>query len=157
MNQKGNTMQERFQTFTVLITKLNRCIRKIKTEEMAEFDLKSPHVSCLYYLYKADSLTAKELCDICEEDKSNISRSIEYLEDGGYIVCHSKTEKRYKSPLVLTEKGKDVAKKITEKIDRILYQAGEGLSEEDRYIMYKSLAIVYENLQRFCTAYEEEK
>ena len=71
-------MQERFQTFTVLITKLNRCIRKIKTEEMAEFDLKSPHVSCLYYLYKADSLTAKELCDICEEDKANISRSFIY-------------------------------------------------------------------------------
>ena len=150
-------MQERFQTFTVLITKLNRCIRKIKTEEMAEFDLKSPHVSCLYYLYKSDSLTAKELCDICEEDKANISRSIEYLEANGYIVCHSKTEKRYKSPLVLTEKGIEVAKKITKKINNLLFHAGTGLSEEDRNIMYRSLAIVCENLQSFCDAYEENK
>ena len=41
---------ERFQTFTVLITSINRSIHKIKTEEMAEFNLKSAHVNCLYYL-----------------------------------------------------------------------------------------------------------
>ncbi|MBQ8497748.1 MAG: winged helix-turn-helix transcriptional regulator [Clostridia bacterium] len=150
-------MQERFQMFTVLIAKLNRCIRKIKTQEMAEFDLKSPHVSCLYYLYQTDSLTAKELCAICEEDKANISRSIEYLEAGGYLICHSKTEKRYKSPLVLTEKGREVGAKIKEKVDHLLARAGEGLSEENRRIMYQSLEIVCENLQRFCDEYEETK
>lgn len=148
-------MQERFQTFTVLITKLNRCIRKIKTEEMAEYNLKSPHVSCLYYLYRSESLTAKELCDVCEEDKANISRSIEYLENNGYIVCHSKTEKRYKSPLVLTEKGRELGEKIARKIDRLLCCAGEGLSEENRKIMYESLSIVCDNLQKFCNAYGE--
>lgn len=148
-------MEERFETFTVLIARLNRCIRKIKTEEMAEFNLKSPHVSCLYYLYRSDSLTAKELCDICEEDKANISRSIEYLEENGYIACHSKTEKRYKSPLVLTEKGRTVGAKITAKIDRLLSSVGEGVSEEDRGIMYQSLAIICENLQKFCDGYGE--
>ena len=150
-------MQERFQTFTVLITKLNRCIRKIKTEEMAVYDLKSPHVSCLYYLYKAESLTAKELCDMCEEDKANISRSIEYLEAHGYIACHSKTEKRYKSPLLLTEKGKEVGRRITQKVDRLLNCAGEGLSEDNRKIMYESLWIVCDNLQKFCDGYGENE
>ena len=79
-------MDERFKTFTVLMANINRSIRKIKTEEMAEFRLKSPHVSCLYYLYKENALTAKELCDICEEDKANISRTIDYLETNGYLV-----------------------------------------------------------------------
>ena len=73
-------MQERFKNFTVLIAKINRCIRKIKTEEMAEFDLKSTHVSCLYYLYTMETLTSKELCDVCEEDKASISRSIWMLK-----------------------------------------------------------------------------
>ena len=36
--EKRKDMKDRFQTFTVLIAKMNRCIRKIKTEEMAEFD-----------------------------------------------------------------------------------------------------------------------
>ena len=148
-------MQERFETFTVMIARLNRCIRKIKTEEMAEFDLKSPHVSCLYYLYKSDSLTSKELCDICEEDKANISRSIEYLEKNGYLVCKSKTEKRYKSPLVLTEKGRETGAYIVRKIDAILDSVSEGIPEEHRMIMYRSLSVICDNLQKICDAYDE--
>ena len=155
--EKGTYMLERFETFTVMIARLNRCIRKIKTEEMAEFDLKSPHVSCLYYLYKSDSLTSKELCDICEEDKANISRSIEYLEKNGYLVCKSKTEKRYKSPLILTEKGRMTGEHIVRKIDTILDSVSEGIPEEHREIMYRSLSVICDNLQKICDAYDETK
>ena len=45
-------MIDRFQTFTVLVTKINRSIKKLKADEMAKYDLKSPHVSCIYYLYE---------------------------------------------------------------------------------------------------------
>lgn len=147
-------MQERFKTFTVLITKINRSIRRIKTEEMAEFDLKSPHVSCLYYLYKAQTLTAKELCDICEEDKAAVSRSIEYLETNGYVTCNSKMQKRYRTPLELTEKGREIGARIVERIDRILGAASEGLDEAERLVMYRSLALISENLQKLCDRYE---
>ena len=147
-------MQERFKTFTVLITKINRSIRRIKTEEMAEFNLKSPHVSCLYYLYKAQTLTAKELCDICEEDKAAVSRSIEYLETNGYVTCNSKMQKRYRTPLELTEKGREIGARIVERIDRILGAASEGLDEAERLVMYRSLALISENLQKLCDRYE---
>ena len=145
-------MEERFQTFTVLVAKLNRCIRKIKTEEMAEYQLKSPHVSCLYYLYKVSPMTAKELCDVCAEDKANISRSIEYLESNGFLVCCTQQQKRYKAPLMLTEKGKTVAKRLSERIDEVLAEAGDGVSEEDRAVMYRSLICIHRNLQKLCEA-----
>ena len=83
-------MKERFETFTVLIAKINRNIRKIKNQEMAEYDLRSPHISCLYYLYSTNGLTATELCERCEEDKATISRSLDYLEKNGYIVCRDR-------------------------------------------------------------------
>lgn len=146
-------MEERFHTFTTLIANINRCIHKIKTEEMAEFDLKSSHVSCLYYLYKADSLTAKELCDVCREDKANISRSIKYLETNGFLVCSSKTEKRYQGPIGLTELGQRVGELIVQKVDAILDKISEGVSEEHRAIMYQSLAIISGNLQMMCDGY----
>ena len=149
-------MEERFKTFTVLIASISRGIRKIKTAEMAEFDLKSPHVSCLYYLYKTESLTAKELCDICEEDKANISRSIKYLEENGYIFCSSKLKKRYQTPLELTTKGREVARCLAEKIDNILSAASDGLSEDDRQVMYRSLALINDNIHRICEEYGEE-
>ena len=61
-------MHERFETITVLIMKLNRNIHKIKMREMADFNLKTSHVSCLYYIYTAESLTAKELSCVCDEN-----------------------------------------------------------------------------------------
>ena len=45
-------MDSRFETFTVLITRISRSIKRIKAEEMASFQLKGPHVSCLFYLYR---------------------------------------------------------------------------------------------------------
>lgn len=146
-------MEERFNAFTVLIASISRTIRKIKTEEMAELDLKSVHVSCLYYLYKANSLTAKELCDVCEEDKANMSRSVKFLEENGYIHAEPANKKRYLTPLVLTEKGRTTGKLVAEKIDRVLMAASEGLSDADREIMYRSLALINENLQHICEHY----
>ena len=146
-------MEERFETFTVLVTKLSRAIRKIKTEEMAEFDLKSPHVSCLYYLYKEGELTAKELCDISSEDKAALSRSIDHLEQSGYITCEDEAGKRYKSPLTLTEKGREIGAAVAEKIDRVLRLAGEGVPEEHRLIMYKSLMRICRNLEKISEEY----
>ena len=84
----------RFKLFTSLMSKINKSIRKIKAMEMAEFNLKSTHVSCLYYLYEEDTLTAKELCDICEEDKAAISRTLDYLESNGYLTCDAKLQKK---------------------------------------------------------------
>ena len=150
-------MEQRFETFTVQIAKISRCIRRIKTAEMAEFDLKSPHVSCLYYLYKnSNGMTAKELCDVCEEDKAAISRAISYLEENGYIECISKTEKRYKSPLMLTKKGKQVGEKIAVKVDHILDLASPGLSTKEREEFYQTLTFISNNLQKICDKYDGE-
>ena len=117
-------MEGRFSSFTVLIAKISREIRRIKTEEMAELSLKSPHVSCLYYLYTQGSMTVRELCDICDEDKAAISRSLEYLEECGYIVRDHADGRRYKAPLVLTEGGREIAERVTEKIERVLFLPG---------------------------------
>ena len=149
-------MENRFETFTKQIAKISRNIRKIKTEEMEEFKLKSPHVSCLYYLYKQNgTMTAKELCDVCDEDKAALSRSVDFLESNGYLVCQSRTQKRYKSPLALTEKGKQIGKQLVDKIDNILHLISSDLSDEDREVFYKSLIIISENLQKFCDNYGE--
>ena len=95
-------MEARFETFTVLINRISRNIRRIKNQEMAEYNLRSAHVSCLYYIYMSPGLTSTELCERCEEDKATISRAVEYLEENGYIVCNSKSAKKYKCPMLVT-------------------------------------------------------
>ncbi len=145
-------MIKRFETFTVLINRISRNIRKIKNQEMAEYNLRSAHISCLYYLYSADGLTATDLCERCEEDKATISRAVDYLETNGYLTCESKNAKRYKSPLALTDKGLAVAKKITDKIDGVLAEISVGLTEEERIAFYRSLTIISDSLEDVANA-----
>ncbi len=148
-------MKERFETFTVLIAKISRNIRKIKNQEMAEYDLRSSHISCLYYLYSFEAMIAADLCEKCEEDKATISRSLDYLEKNGYLTCEVKYSKRYKSPLILTEKGKEVGKRITDKIDRVLDEISIGLTEEERLDFYRSLSVISNGLDAIVKRYDE--
>ena len=140
-------MEERFELFTALITKISRSIKKIKNQEVEEYGLRSPHVSCLYYLYITDGLTATELCERCEEDKATVSRSLDYLETNGYILCESKSAKRYKSPLYLTEQGRMVAAKVAAKISRVLDDVSAAMTEEERVAFYRSLAMISDSLE----------
>jgi len=147
-------VKKRFETFTVLINKISRNIRKIKNQEMAEYGLRSTHVSCLYYLYTADSLTATELCERCEEDKATISRALDYLEDNGFIVCETKAVKRYKSRMLLTEKGKEAGKKICDKVNFVLDEVCVGLTEGQRNDFYRYLAIISDNLEQATVGFD---
>ena len=140
-------MQERFETFTVLINRISRNIRRIKNQEMAEYNLRSAHVSCLYYLYMHKGATATDLCERCEEDKATISRALDYLETNGFLTCESKCVKRYKSPLILTDKGNEASEKIADKINSVLNAISGGLTEEERVEFYRSLSIVSESLE----------
>lgn len=139
-------MQERFETFTVLINRISRNIRKIKNQEMAEYNLRSSHVSCLYYLYSGEGLTATDLCERCAEDKATISRALEYLETNGYLNRQSRTPKYYRSTLTLTEKGVAVSRKISEKINGVLDEISGELTEEERVEFYRSLTIISNSL-----------
>ena len=137
----------RYQNFTILINKISREIRRIKNLEMKEYGLKSPHVSCLYSFYKEKKLTSKQLADICEEDKAAISRTIDYLEKNGYIVCESDAKKRYRDYFKLTEKGLLIGEILSNKIDMIVDEASKELSDEHKKLLYESLEVISTNLE----------
>lgn len=151
MEQK---MEERFKQFTTLIANINRSIRRIKTGEMVQYGLKSIHVSCIYYLYTEGALTVKALCDICEEDKANVSRAVDYLEEKGFIEKRIESVKRYKTPLRLTEQGNEVGENISNKIRGILVEVSRSISESDRETMYASLSKIEQNLVKVCEKYD---
>ena len=125
-------MKQRFETFTVLINRISRNIRRIKNQEMAEYNLRSSHISCLYYLYLAEGLTATDLCERCEEDKATISRCLDYLETKP-VSFHGVPE---------IPKAQELA------------EISVGLTEEERVAFYRSLSIISDSLEtvakKFC-------
>ena len=140
-------MEGRFETFTVLINRISRNIRKIKNQEMADYRLRSAHISCLYYLYLAPGLTVTELSERCEEDKATISRALDYLEENDYLMCRSHTVKRYNSPLRLTDRGKEVGKQIADKLGCVLDEISDGLTEPERAAFYRWLTTISDRLE----------
>ena len=146
-------MTNRFETFTVLIADINNNIRRLKAKKMDKYNLKSQHLTCLFYLSKDDGLTMKQLCDMTRQDKAGLSRSIDYLENNGYVYCEDDVKKRYNSELKLTEKGRKVAVEFTNIIDDVLNDANNWTSDKDRLIMYKSLNSINENLQKIIESF----
>lgn len=141
-------MTERFETFTMLMAKINRSIRRIKLREMAEHRLGSVHTSCLYYLSRDPGLTATDLCELCQEDKATISRALGWLENEGYILSRDSGGKRYKSPIALSEMGMSVGREIEDKIDMVLDAVGSGLTDEERKEFYRCLSIISTGLEQ---------
>jgi len=79
-------------------------------------------------------LTSQQLCVILQSvDISTITREVE-------------SAKRYKSPLLLTDRGYEIGRKIADKIDGVLNIISGGLTEEERIAFYRSLSIVSESL-----------
>ncbi len=99
-------------------------------------------------------MTATELCERCEEDKATISRSLDYLEKNGYLTRPTQCAKRYKSRLVLTEKGKEVGKKVFEKVNQVLGEVSIAFSEEERVAFFWNLKTISDNLERCAKAFD---
>ena len=148
-------MIERFESFMLLMAKINKYVRKIRSEEMKSMNLKSGHALCIYYLYKSRRLTMTALSKKCGEDKAALSRAVDFLKTEGDIEddCSS----GYKKPLRLTEKGLLVGEELNEKIETILALTATGVDNEERNAMYVTLEKITDNLKKIYDSYEESE
>ena len=137
-------MLKRFQSFVTGITICYKYIQRIKSMEMTEFGLKGTHVMCLFFLRQnPDGLTASQLCQLSMEDKAAISRTLAILSDKGFIYSEGK---KYRAVIRLTKRGLDVTEQIDALIEQWVGCGGDGLTEEDRDVFYRSLDLISSNL-----------
>ena len=79
-------MLDRFERFSFAISEISRCWRKLASEELAKYELKSPHATYLTTMYKyPQGITVPQLCEVCGKDKSDASRMLAILEEKGLI------------------------------------------------------------------------
>ncbi len=147
-------MDDRFQTFTLLILSLNRSIQRIKKMEMKHFGLQGSHVMCLFFLsvFK-EGLTVTNLSKLCDIDKAAISRSLQQLSSENYINTPSKD--KYKAVVTLTEKGYEVASEILEKVSKAVEAGGSKIDNDERTVFYSVLKTIASNLENYCDAKEK--
>lgn len=144
-------MGDRFENFTTYISLAYKYIIKIKSHQMKEFGLKASHVMCLYHLGKnPNGLTSVELGTLCAEDKAGISKTLSELRNKGLVISDNEGARVYRAKHTITTKGEEVYHHINNVIDSIVDEVGDGLSQEERYSLYKSLETITNNLKIAC-------
>lgn len=141
----------KYELFSSYISCLYHDVQKIERVEMAKYGLKGPHAQILVALSQyQEGITAARLCEICEKDKAAVSRTVAELEQAGLLVRVEKNALRYRALLVLTEKGREVARAVSGRVELAVELAGNGLTDEQRLVFYQVLARISENLHDIC-------
>ena len=151
-------MVSRFEQFTTAIFSINRCVQKIERVEMAKFGLKGPHAQCLLAMSRyPEGITSSRLRTVCDKDKAAISRTVADLEREGMVRRLTNNGNRYRAMLVLTEQGKIAAGQVHERAMFAVDKASEGMTEEQRIVLYRCLGLIAGNLQTSCAEGLEEE
>lgn len=137
-------MEDLYINFTIAISRLNKIIQKIKSFEIGKYDLQPIHVSCIYYLSKnPQGLTAKELSVLSLEDKAAISRALKTLHQKGLAEYEPRSRNEN---IKLTERGGELAKIISDKINLAVEAGSAHITEKQRRFFYASLLEISNNL-----------
>ena len=146
-------MLDRFEQFTAAISTIYRFVQKIERDEMEKYGLKG---ACAQYLLAMarhpEGITAAALCDVCDRDKAAVSRILSEMEEKGLIARAHSGESQYRAPLVLTAAGQKAANYVNQKASRAAELAGQGLSDEDRTVLYASLDRITANIAHLSRA-----
>ena len=150
---------ERFEQFNSLISGIYRDIQKLKAKWTEPLGMKSVHIFWVYLLKNhPDGLTATELSQYSQSNRSLVSREIQELIDLGYVCTqHGTTQRRYGQKLRLTASGEKAANRISEATLEIQNQVNAGIPEEDLVILYRTLGILMKNFHRLAEQPLEEK
>ena len=134
---------ERFSPFVLFIERISKNIKRIADTKMEPYGLRSSHVMCIFQLAKSENgLTSTALADACGVDKAFISRITTELMEKKYIEKDEENAiGKYKTKLILTEKGKEIN-------DIIVQNLEECFQEIDSNITSKKLNIFYEVLDK---------
>ena len=141
-------MLNRFARFSLAISEIDRCWHKLAAEEMAKYELHSPHAVYLTTLYNfEEGVTAAKLGELCCKDKADVSRMVAILEKKGLVRKEAIGGNLYRARLLLTEEGRQAAEHVQQRAAIAVELAGSGMSEEEREVFYRCLERITANLQ----------
>jgi len=143
-------MLRRYEQFSSHISSLYRQIQKLERDEMVKYGLKGAYAQYLTTIHHyPEGVTAAKLCELCDMDKAAVSRAVSEMEERG-LVTRPSGDGGYRAPIRLTADGEAAASFVQERAVVAVELAGNGLTDEDRAVFYKALALIEKNLRQVC-------
>lgn len=141
-------MIERFERFSFEIAAISRYWYKIAAEELKKYELKGPHATYLTTMQRyPEGLTGPQLCDLCDKDKSDVSRTMAIMEKKGLVRKEGGHQNRYGGKYKLTEDGRSAATHVCERASLAVEMASRELTDAQRETFYEALEVISSNLR----------
>ena len=141
---------ERFRDFSGLVSRAEKALQRVKTENVKDYGLRGVHVSCLLALHeRPEGLTATELASVCGVDRAQISRVTAELR-GLDLVCEASPgpRRRYRGALELTEEGRAAAAEMAGIVDEKLQRVSGDIPPEELTVFYRVFGAIVERLEK---------
>lgn len=111
-----------------------------------ELTLGQPKV--LSYLKDNDGAVQKDIAAACHIEPASLTSVLSGMEKKGLIVRETRNGNRRSLYVFLTEKGAELAERISAEFDKIESTALNGFADEDREKLVKLLSAMYKNIRR---------
>lgn len=140
---------DRFREFSSLISRTEKALQKAKAEYVRGYGLRGVHVSCLLALYeRPEGLPATELASVCGVDRAQVSRVVSELTEMGLISGEAGGQRRrYRSPLLLSDEGREAASQMAGIVSDKLRSVSGDIPEEDLAVFYRVLRLIAGRLE----------
>ena len=115
------------------------------------------HVRILESLLAADHITQKELADRCHVDVTTMSRSLDRLEESGYLVREKDPGCRRSYLICLTGDGAAEARrvrKVLEMVDEVIWN---GLDQDEMEAFCGTMEKICRNLEECDFKFDEQE
>lgn len=115
-------------------------------QHLRKFGLRVPEWRALAALYARRLCTMSELADLATIDRTTLSRTIDRMQEAGWLERHADDADMRVTRLALTAAGRRMFDRIWPTVERLNAVALEGLSRTDIASLYRILACMRANL-----------
>lgn len=105
------------------------------------------HARILEFLITRDHITQKELADSCHMDVTTMSRSLDRLEESGYLTRERDPSCRRSFLICLTEEGLAEAAKVRQILNSLDEQIWMGFTPDEMEVVCAGLRKICKNLE----------
>jgi MarR family transcriptional regulator, transcriptional regulator for hemolysin len=130
---------------------MNRIMARWNTdvaEELKEFDMTTTQMRALAVLSVSSSVTINELSVFAVTEQSTMSRTLDSLEEQGYVRRQARPDDMRVRDVSITAKGRAAFEKVWPILYRMLLQMFDGVEEDEYRNFLGTLGKVLRNIRK---------
>lgn len=130
------------------ITLLNRAQNVLITKKLAKLNITRGQLPVMLGLYKQEEVSQQELADLYDLDKSVITKTIDNLEDLGFVGRRQDPSDRRRNLIYLTSKGKQFKPTLIAILEKKEEEMNKGISSSDRELIKRLVKKMIQNIKK---------